>query len=50
MSEFSHHGKPDYTSYLTFNDDVAAENIDFLLKCYQALGDRAAARRRSSAA
>jgi len=22
-SEFSHHGKPDYTSYLTFNDDVA---------------------------
>ena len=39
-SEFSHHGKPDYTSYLTFNDDVAAENIDFLLKCYQALGDR----------
>lgn len=38
-NEFSHHGKPDYTSYLTFNDDVAAENIDFLLKCYQALGD-----------
>jgi PelA/Pel-15E family pectate lyase len=38
-SEFSHHGKPDYTSYLTFNDDVAAENIDFLLMCYQALGD-----------
>ena len=26
-SEFSHHGLPDYTSYLTFNDDVAAENI-----------------------
>ena len=39
-AEFSHHGKPDYTSYLTFNDDVAAENIDFLIKCYQALGDR----------
>lgn len=38
--EFSHHGNPDYTSYLTFNDDVAAENIDFLLMCYQALGDR----------
>ncbi|HEY6124464.1 MAG TPA: pectate lyase, partial [Steroidobacteraceae bacterium] len=37
--EFSHHGKPDYTSFLTFNDDVAAENMDFLLKCYQALGD-----------
>ncbi len=40
MSEFSHHGKPDYTSYLTFNDDVAGENIDFLIKSYQALGDR----------
>ena len=37
--EFSHHGKPDYTSYPTFNDDVAAENIDFLIQCYQALGD-----------
>jgi hypothetical protein len=33
------HGLPDYTSYLTFNDDVAAENIDFLVMCYQALGD-----------
>ena len=38
------HGKPDYTSFPTFNDDVAAENIDFLLMCYQALGDDAAAR------
>lgn len=38
--EFSHHGNPDYTSYLTFNDDVASENIDFLLMCYQSLGDR----------
>jgi len=38
-SEFSHHGLPDYTSYITFNDDVAAENMDFLLMCYQALGD-----------
>jgi hypothetical protein len=37
--EFSHHGLPDYTSYATFNDDVAGENIDFLLLCYQALGD-----------
>ena len=33
------HGLPDYTGYITFNDDVAAENIDFLLLCYQALGD-----------
>jgi PelA/Pel-15E family pectate lyase len=38
--EFSHHDAPDYTSYPTFNDDVAGENIDFLLMCYQALGDR----------
>ena len=30
----------DYTTYLTFNDDVAAENIDFLLLCYRALGER----------
>jgi PelA/Pel-15E family pectate lyase len=37
--EFSHGGRPDYSGYLTFNDDVAAENIDFLVLCYQALGD-----------
>ena len=39
-SEFSHHGNADYTSYITFNDDVAGENIDFLIKVYQALGDK----------
>ena len=33
------HGLPDYTSYATFNDDVAAENMDSLLMCYQAFGD-----------
>ncbi len=38
--EFSKHGKPDYTSYLTFNDDVAWENISFLILCYQVLGDQ----------
>lgn len=32
-------GNPDYTSHITFNDDVAAENIEFLAMCYQALGD-----------
>jgi PelA/Pel-15E family pectate lyase len=37
-NEFSHHGKPDYTSFITFNDDVAGENIKFLIYCYQALG------------
>jgi hypothetical protein len=36
--DFSHHGKPDYTSFITFNDDVAGENIRFLIQCYQALG------------
>ena len=36
--EFSHHGKPDYTSFITLNDDVAGENIKFLIMCYQALG------------
>jgi Pectic acid lyase len=32
-------GMPDYTSYITFNDDVAAENIEFLAMCNQVLGD-----------
>jgi PelA/Pel-15E family pectate lyase len=38
-SEFTHHGKPDYTSFVTINDDVAAGNIELLILCYQALGD-----------
>ncbi len=38
-NEFSHHGKPDYTSFITFNDDVAGENIKFLVMVHQALGD-----------
>lgn len=29
----------DYTSFITFNDDVAQENIEFLLLCYQVLGE-----------
>ncbi len=37
--EYSRDGNPDYTSYITFNDDVALENIEFLIMCYQALGD-----------
>jgi PelA/Pel-15E family pectate lyase len=40
--EFNHHGKPDYTSFVTFNDDVAGENIKFLVMVHQALGDRRA--------
>nr|WP_330218136.1 pectate lyase [Phenylobacterium zucineum] len=32
----------DYTGYITFNDDVAGENIKFLTMVYQALGDERA--------
>jgi PelA/Pel-15E family pectate lyase len=38
--EFSKQGRPDYTSYLTFNDDVAWENVSFLILCYQVLGEQ----------
>ena len=31
---------PAYSSYITFNDDVAAENIRFLLMVWQELGDK----------
>ncbi len=37
--DFVNKGRPDYTSYLTFNDDVTSGNIEFLVLCYQALGD-----------
>ena len=37
--EFSKHGRPDYTSFLTFNDDVSAQNVYFLIFCYESLGD-----------
>ena len=36
------HGRPDYTHQITFNDDVAGENIKFLLMAYQTLGDERA--------
>ena len=38
--EFSHHGLPDYTSFYTFNDDVVWENVNFLIQCYQTLGEK----------
>lgn len=38
--EFSKHGRADYTSFLTFNDDVAAENVNFLIFCYEVLGEQ----------
>jgi PelA/Pel-15E family pectate lyase len=31
---------PDYARYVTFNDDVAGENLKFLIMVYQTLGDR----------
>lgn len=36
------HGRPDYTRYITFNDDVAGENIKFLLMVWQTMGDQRA--------
>jgi hypothetical protein len=38
--EFVKDGHADYTGYITFNDEVAAGNIDFLIRCYQTLGDK----------
>jgi PelA/Pel-15E family pectate lyase len=38
--DFSKHGRPDYSSFLTFNDDVSAQNIYFLTLCYEVLGDQ----------
>jgi PelA/Pel-15E family pectate lyase len=37
--DFVHHGKPDYTSFFTFNDDVVWENVNFLTLCYLTLGE-----------
>ena len=36
------HDTPDYTRHITFNDDVAANNIDFLLLVWQLRGDERA--------
>lgn len=35
-------GQADYIRHITFNDDVAGENIKFLLMAYQTLGDERA--------
>lgn len=40
MFDFPEKDHPDYTSFITFNDDVAAENIEFLLMCYSTLGEQ----------
>ena len=41
-SEGGVHGRAEYTRQITFNDDVAGENIKFLLMAYQTLGDERA--------
>ncbi len=35
--DFIKNGKPDYSSFFTFNDDVIWDNIHFLVQCYQNL-------------
>ena len=37
--DFKKAGHEDYSSYYTFNDDVIAENVQFLMECYQTLGE-----------
>lgn len=34
------HGRPDYTGQITFNDDVAGENLEVLIFAYQTLGNK----------
>jgi hypothetical protein len=36
--DFNKEGHPDYTSFYTFNDGVVWENVNFLIQCYQTLG------------
>lgn len=38
--EFVHHGLADYTSYITFNDDVTAENVNYLIMANEVLQDQ----------
>ncbi len=38
MFDHPFQGKADYSSFITLNDGVIPENIDFLIQCYQTLG------------
>lgn len=38
MHDFPKDGKPDYTSFYTFNDGVISNNLGFLIDCYVTLG------------
>jgi len=40
QNPYVHHGMADYTGYITFNDDVARQNIEFLRLAYKLLGDK----------
>ena len=33
-------GSPDYTSFVTINDGILTNNIEFLIKCYETLGEQ----------
>lgn len=37
--QFQFGGKPDYTSFYIFNDEVTWQNIEFLIQCYETLGE-----------
>lgn len=37
---FTKNGLPDYTGFITFNDDVSIGNIDFLILCYRIFGEK----------
>jgi PelA/Pel-15E family pectate lyase len=38
--DFNKQGHPDYSSFYTFNDDVIWENVNFLIQCYETLGEQ----------
>ena len=38
MYDHPFQGKEDYSSFITLNDDVMPDNIEFLIQCYQELG------------
>ena len=40
MYEYSKNGRPDYSSFITYNDEVHDNNVRFLVLCYQLLGEK----------
>jgi hypothetical protein len=38
MHDHPFRGKADYSSFITINDDVMPQNIEFLIACYTSLG------------